>query len=69
MIMNKIGVHCVPIQIWSTSYDYMFDKNHFGKYSFLPKPENLRSRIRPTNIPAPAAKQTDANGGKLRSPT
>jgi hypothetical protein len=69
MIMNKIGVHCMPIQIWSTSYDYMFDKDHFKKYSFLPKPENLRIKINPTSIPGKASPKLDANAGKLRSPT
>jgi len=67
--LQKIGVHCIPIQIWSKDYDYMFDKTHFGKYSFIPKPENLRYSIPKTAIPAPAAPQTDANGGLLKSPT
>jgi hypothetical protein len=70
--LQKIGVHCIPIQIWSSgdnSYDYMFDKDHFGKYSFLPKPKNLRYSIPKTAIPAPAAPQTNANGGVLQAPT
>ena len=68
-VMDKIGVHCVPIQIWDAGYNYMFDKKHFGIHSWIPKPPNLRYTIPSTAIPAPAAKQTDANGGSLRAPT
>jgi hypothetical protein len=68
-ITKKIGVHCVPIQVWSTDYDYMFDKEHFGQWSFYPKPEPLRYRIPKTAIPAAAAPQTDSKGGRLAAPT
>ena len=68
-VMDKIGVHCVPIQIWNSGYNYMFDKKYFGVHSWIPKPPKLRYTIPSTAIPAPAAKQTDSNGGSLRSPT
>ena len=68
-ITKKIGVHCVPIQLWSTDYDYMFDKERFGEWSFYPKPEPLRYRIPKTAIPAAAAPQTDSKGGRLAAPT
>jgi hypothetical protein len=69
--MKKIGVHCIPIDLWSTgtdSYDYMFDKDHFGKWSFLPKREGLRYTIPATNIPPEPSKSIDANGGNLVGP-
>ena len=68
-LMQQIGVHCIPIQMWSKDYDYMFDKNHFGKWSFIPKPQPLRQTIPATSIPASAAPQTNSNGGQLRMPT
>jgi len=73
-LMAKIGVQCVPIQLWSNEYDYMFDKEHFGKYSFIPKPENLRFTTPATIIPAKPSKKTIAgskgvNDGSLRAPT
>ena len=68
-IMQKIGVHCVPLQMWSDDYKYMFDKNHFGQYSFFPKPEHLRYSIPKTAVPAAAAPQTDSNGGHIAAPT
>jgi hypothetical protein len=71
-LMQQIGVHCIPIQMWSTgdnSYDYMFDKDHFGKWSFIPKPQPLRQTVPATSIPASAAPQTNANGGQLRKAT
>jgi hypothetical protein len=69
--MKKIGVHCIPIDLWSTgadSYDYMFDKDHFGKWSFLPKREGLRYTIPATNVPPVPSKAIDANGGNLKPP-
>jgi len=69
--MKKIGVHCIPINLWSTgpdSYDYMFDKDHFGKWSFRPKRKELRYTIPATNIPPVPSKATDANGGNLVGP-
>ena len=68
-LMKSIGVHCIPIQMWSKEYDYMFDKDHFGKWSFIPKPQPLRQTIPATSIPAPASKKTDAKGGQLRKAT
>jgi len=68
-LMKSIGVHCIPIQMWSKDYDYMFDKDHFGKWSFIPKPQPLRQTIPATSIPASAAPQTNANGGQLRKAT
>jgi hypothetical protein len=71
-LQKTIGVHCVPIQIWSTgtdSYDYMFDKDHFKVWSFLPKPKDLRYTIPKTVIPAKAAPQTNSNAGRLTAPS
>jgi len=71
-LMQKIGVHCIPIQIWSTgdkSYDYMFDDKHFKKWSWLPKPQPLRYTIPKTAVPASAAKETNSNGGEIPTPS
>jgi hypothetical protein len=71
-VMENIGVHCVPIQLWSTggdaSYDYMFDKEHFGVWSFIPKPKHLRYTIPSTAMPGEAPPQNNSNGGKLSQP-
>jgi hypothetical protein len=68
-LQKSIGVHCIPIQIWSGDYDYMFDKDHFKVWSFLPKPPALRFTIPKTAIPAKAAPQTDSNAGHLTPPS
>jgi len=46
----------------------MFDKDHFGKWSFLPKTKEHRYTIPATNIPPVPSKATDANGGELVGP-
>ena len=68
-IMQKIGVHCIPLQIWSKDSKYMFDKSRFGQYSFVPKPVRLRYSIPKTAVPAEAAPQTDSNAGRLKAPS
>lgn len=64
-IMNKLGVHCIPINIWDASgaSSYMFDKDHFKVHSFIPKPKPLRHISQPEALPAKQEKPADANGG------
>lgn len=64
-----IGVHCIPIQIWSKDYDYMFDKDRFGIHSFVPKPPPLRFTTPSIQVPGTTPKTQDAKQGKLASPT
>jgi hypothetical protein len=69
-IMNKIGVHCVPINIWDASgaYSYMFDKDHFKTHSFIPKPRALRCIKQPIVVPSPQVPQAKTYGGILPTP-
>lgn len=68
-LQQKIGVQCIPIQIWSKEYDYMFQKGFFDEYSFVPKPAPLRAPRQTTFIPAPANPEMNANGGVLKGPS
>ena len=67
-LQTKLGIHCIPIQIWSTDYDYLFTETYFKTYSFVPKPEPLRVPANVVVIPAPAAPQTDSKQGALAPP-
>jgi hypothetical protein len=67
-LQQKVGVQCIPIQIWSKEYDYMFQKGYFDEHSFVPKPAPLRAPRQTTFIPAPANPELNANGGILKSP-
>jgi hypothetical protein len=64
-----IGVHCIPIQIWSKDYDYMFDKDRFGIHSFVPKPPPLRFTTPSIQVPGTTPKTQDSKQGKLAGPT
>lgn len=71
-VYNKItktyGVHCIPIQLFDSSNDFMFEEKTFKKYSFIPKPEKLRYIKPPVVIPGEPNPNTDAKQGKLRAP-
>jgi len=67
-LQKKLGVHCIPIQMWSSDYDYMFTANYFKTYSFVPKPEPLRVPANVIIVPAPAAPQADSKQGVLATP-
>jgi hypothetical protein len=69
ILQQKIGVQCIPIQIWSKEYDYMFQKGYFDEHSFVPKPAPLRAPRQTTFIPAKANPEMNANGGILKPPT
>jgi hypothetical protein len=64
-----IGVHCIPIQIWSKDYDYMFEKDRFGIHSFVPKPPPLRFTTPSIQVPGATPKTQDAKQGVLAGPT
>jgi len=64
-----IGVHCIPIQIWSKDYDYLFAKDRFGIHSFVPKPPPLRFTTPSLQVPGKTPKTQDAKQGVLASPT
>ena len=68
-ITDTFGVHCVPITLFDTSNDFMFSTKYFEKYSFRPKPKELRRAPPKAIIPAiPNIDQYNA-GGQLSSPT
>lgn len=68
-LSQQFGVHCTPIQLWDSTNTFMFGDATFGKWSFVPKPKDLRYRRLPIAVPAEQTPATDAKGGKLRSPT
>ena len=63
------GVHCIPIRIFEDDNDFMFNEKLFKTYSYLPKPVSLRYIKPPIVIPGEPNPNTNANQGKLRSPT
>lgn len=67
-LTDTLGVHCVPLAIWDDTNTFMFGADTFKTYSFIPKPKELRYRKPPVQVPQPAKKEMDANGGKLRAP-
>jgi hypothetical protein len=69
-IYNKVtttyGVHCIPIIIHDIpANQYMFKNGPFAKYSFIPKPKELRMTKPPVIIAASPSQETNANGGSL----
>lgn len=68
-ITSEFGVHCVPIQLFDDKNNFMFMDTTFKKYSFIPKPEELRYRKPPIVVPGEPNPNMNANQGKLRSPT
>lgn len=68
-LSEQFGVHCVPIQLWDDKNTFMFTDKTFGKWSYIPKPKDLRYRRLPVAVPGEQTPATDAKGGKLRSPT
>lgn len=68
-LSQTFGVHSVPIQLWDTGNTFMFAKDTFEKFSFMPKPKSLRYKKPPVAVPAKQAVEADAKGGSLRSPT
>ena len=67
-LTGTYGVHTVPIQLWDTKNTFMFTDTKFKKWSYMPKPKNLRFRKPPIVVPSQPAPETNANGGILRSP-
>lgn len=67
-VATDIGVHCIPIQIWDTGADFMFQPDTFKTWSFIPKPKELRFRRPPIVVPAEQSPVANANGGALRAP-
>lgn len=65
---RDLGVVCVPIHIWNPDNQYLFTDTRFGKWSFVPKPKEIRYRRPPIAVPAKQAPQANANGGMLRAP-
>jgi len=65
LLQKKLGIHCIPIQIWSPEYDYMFTKDYYKIYSYRPKPPPLRVPMDKIVIAGKANKAADANGGSL----
>ncbi len=67
-ITRTYGVHCVPAVIFDKTSSFMFGEGYFQKYSFLPKPADLRHTTTVV-IPAKPSELLNANQGKLRMPT
>lgn len=67
-VATDIGVHCIPIQLWDTGADFMFQADTFKTWSFVPKPKDLRFRRPPIVVPAEQSPVANANGGALRAP-
>ena len=67
-LQQQFGIHCIPIQIWSREYDYMFTEKYFKRHSYVPKPQPLRVPMSAITLPGKAAKQADAKGGVLTPP-
>lgn len=67
-ITDTFGVHCVPISLFDTSNDFMFTDKYFKKYSFRPKPKELRRAPPKTIVPGKAPMNQNSNGGQLRPP-
>jgi len=68
-LLNTIGIHSIPIQIWAPDYGYMFTESLFKTYSYMAKPKGLRyTRPEPAvgTTQDPAA---NAKGGALQTPT
>uniref|UniRef100_A0A6C0DHV0 PI-PLC Y-box domain-containing protein n=1 Tax=viral metagenome TaxID=1070528 RepID=A0A6C0DHV0_9ZZZZ len=70
-LTSKFGINCIPIQIWNSDSDFLFNRENgmFAKYSFIPKPKNLRFIKEPLLIPKSASVTMNAQGGELRVPT
>jgi len=65
LLQQKFGIHCIPIQIWTPDYDYMFTQNYFKIYSYQPKPPPLRVPMDSVIIAGSPNKASDANNGSL----
>jgi hypothetical protein len=68
-ITDTFGVHCVPISLFDTSNDFMFTDKYFKKYSYRPKPKELRRAPPKAIIPGVAPISQFTNEGHLRPPT
>ena len=68
-ITDTFGVHCVPISLFDPSNNFMFTDKYFKKYSFRPKPKELRRAPPKAIVPGRAALNQNSNGGQLRPPT
>jgi hypothetical protein len=64
-ITEKVGVHCVPIWLWDEKNTFMFTDKRFAKYSFMPKPKNLRYIKPGIAVPAKPSPAMNADGGKV----
>jgi len=68
-LTSNFGINCIPIQLWSSDSDYLFDTNGmFKKYSYVPKPKGLRYRKPPVVVAGTPSPALDAKGGALRAP-
>jgi hypothetical protein len=67
-ITDRFGVHCVPIALFDTSNDFMFTDKYFKKYSFRPKPKELRRAPPKAIVPGLAPKSQDSNLGFVMAP-
>jgi hypothetical protein len=68
-ITSQYGINAVPIQLFDSTNDFMFTDDTFKKYSFIPKPHDLRYVKPPVVVPGEANPNTDAKGGALRMPS
>jgi hypothetical protein len=64
-VTEKIGVQCVPILLWDEKNTFMFTDKRFAKYSFIPKPKNLRYIKPGIAVPAKPSPAMNADGGKV----
>ena len=67
-VTDTYGCHCIPITLWDEKNKFMFSDKRFGKYSFIPKPVDLRYRKPMVAVPGEPSVETDAKSGKLRTP-
>jgi hypothetical protein len=70
-LTSTFGINCIPIQIWKSEYDYLYDKTTglFAKYSYVPKPSALRYIKEPIYIAAVPSPKMDGKGGMLQTPS
>ena len=67
-IISSYGVNCIPMMIFDEKNDFMTSDKLFKKYSFLPKPAELRYIKPPIIIPNPVDPKTNSNKGALAAP-
>ena len=60
-ITSRFGIHCVPIVLFDFKNDFMFSDDSFKKYSFIPKPADLRYIKSEDVVPATPVNTTVAD--------